>query len=37
MITSDMSLSPFDSDELSKIQELIGLLQGKRKFLWREI
>ena len=36
MVTSKVSLSPFDSDELSKIQELIGLLQGKRKFLWRQ-
>ncbi|KAG2128972.1 hypothetical protein DEU56DRAFT_915294 [Suillus clintonianus] len=30
-ITTDVSLSPFDGDELSKILDLIGQLQGKRK------
>jgi len=28
MITSDVSLSPFDADELSRILDLIGHLQG---------
>ncbi|KAG1729009.1 hypothetical protein EDB19DRAFT_1939282 [Suillus lakei] len=30
-ITTDLSLSPFDSDELSKILDLIDRFQGKRK------
>jgi len=29
-VTSDLSLSPFDGSELSKILELIGHLQGKQ-------
>jgi hypothetical protein len=30
-ITTDLSLSPFDGDELTKILDLIGQLQGERK------
>ncbi|KAG1892007.1 hypothetical protein F4604DRAFT_1565022 [Suillus subluteus] len=31
IITTDLSLSPFDADELSKILDLIDRLEGKRK------